>query len=219
MRILVAGAHGKVGRRLVEQLVADGHEVLGTVRDPAQFDELRGERVTPVLLDVTEDVPTQLAEAGVDDVDAIIYSIGAGPGSGPEPKQTVDRAGSDKLVSWAEDRGVRRYVIVSSHGAHDPSAGEGDFRAYLQAKRDADDRVADSSLNWTIVRPGGLTEDERTGHVATPSPSDGLGKIPRADVAAFLAAVVVRDDLAGVTTELVGGETPIEEAVEALART
>lgn len=217
MDVLVAGAHGGIGGRLVRLLARDGHRVFATVRREEQFDEVAGDGIEPVLLDVTDDVPGQLSDAGIETVDAIVYSIGAGAGSGPEKKKTVDRDGSNRLVDWAESHGVVRYLLVSSHGAHDPSIASGDFVAYLEAKKEADERLMASGLDWTIVRPGSLDDDEGDGRVALPSAEDGGGTTSRDDVAAFLAAAVAREDLGGVVTELTDGDVPIADALDRLA--
>ncbi len=217
MDILIAGGHGTIGGLLAPRFAADGYRVLSTVRKAEQRDEVAGEGIEPVILDVTGDVTSQLDAAGVTSVDAVVFTIGAGPGSGPEKKQTIDRDGAIKLADWAEAREVARFVLVSSHGAHDPTIADGDFGAYLEAKRDADDHLATTGLNWTIVRPGALTDHEGTGLVAMPDPEHGGGEIPRDDVAAFLRDVTLRDDLSGVITELTSGDLATEVAAERLA--
>lgn len=213
MRMLVAGSHGKVGRRLVPRLAAAGHEVVAMIRDPDQGQEMIELGGQPLVADLTGDVSE--APRGCD---AIIFTAGAGPGSGPEPKQTVDRGGAEKLIEAAEPLGVRRYVMVSSIGAHAPEKGYGPMRPYLEAKRQADDRLAASSLDWTIVRPGSLHDAPGNGLVRVNTELGSYGPVTRDDVAATLAAVVVRDDLNGVIFELFDGDTPIDEALDGLAR-
>lgn len=217
LRVLVAGAHGGIGRRLVRLLVEQGHTVWGSIRNPDHAQELIELGAEPLLVDVEGDVAEQVGDVA-DRLDAIVYSIGAGPGSGAAKKDTVDRAGSDKLVELAEQHGISRYVIVSSVGAHDPSSRDrGDvFRAYLEAKKAADERVAASSLDWTIVRPGRLTDDPGTGRITASTEPGGTGAVTRDDVAATIAAALVRDDLNGVTFELFNGDTPIDEALDRL---
>lgn len=212
MRILVAGSHGQIGQRLVHRLHARGHEVVAMIRSADQADELRDLGAEPVVADVEGDLGEQLGEV-LTDLDAIVYTVGAGPGSGPEPKDAVDRAGSDKLVDLAERHGIERYVLVSTIGAHDPSQASGDFRAYLEAKRAADDRLRASDLTWTIVRPGRLTDDPGTGQVTVRHEPGGSGSVPRDDVAAVLVEVVERDDLGGAVFELFEGDTPIAAAL------
>jgi uncharacterized protein YbjT (DUF2867 family) len=167
-----------------------------------------------------------LENAGVDEVvqhlrgaDAVVFAAGAGPGSGAERKDTVDRAAAVLLADAAIAAGVRRYVMVSAMGADEAPEGDGDdavFSAYLRAKAAADrDVLGRRELATTIVRPGLLTDDPATGQV-TVAEKTGRGSITRSDVAAVLAAVVDDDGTAGVTFEVIGGDTPIAIAVASL---
>lgn len=213
--MLVAGGRGGIGGRLARLLADRGDHVFATVRSADQVDEVGGDGVEAVVVDVTADVPAQLADAGVERVDAVVYAIGAGAGSGIRRKATIDMAGSDKLVAWAEGGGAPRFLEVSSHGAHDPGIADGEFVAYLLAKRAADLRLVSSGLDWVVVRPGTLHDDAASG-VATPAADEGGGRTSRDAVAAFLLACLDRDDLARVVTELTDGDTSVEAAVAAL---
>lgn len=215
MEIAIAGGHGKIGLILGRTLAARGDSVRGLIRNPEHGDDLRAAGVEPVLCD--------LELAGEDDVgaavrgaDAIVFAAGAGPGSGAERKRTMDLGGAVKLIAAAQAEGVSRYVIVSSMGAADPPAeGGGAFGEYLRAKGEADRALVASGLDYTIVRPGSLTDDAPTGRVAI-AESLARGEIPRADVAAVLAAVLAAPNAIGKAFELVSGETPIEAAVAGL---
>jgi uncharacterized protein YbjT (DUF2867 family) len=143
-------------------------------------------------------------------------AAGAGPGSGPARKRTVDYGGAVKLIDAAKANGVRRYLIVSSMGAGDPDAGAGPMRTYLQAKADADTAVRDSGLDFTIVRPGGLTDDPGTGRVEAAPSLGRRGSITRADTAAVLLAALDTPSTIGRTFEVLEGETPIAEAIGVL---
>lgn len=211
MRVLVAGSHGKVGQRLVARLARAGHEPVAMIRDAAQRDELRDLGGEPLVADLAGDVGD--APKGCD---AVVFTAGAGPGSGPEPKQTIDRGGAEKLVDAARRHGVRRYVMVSSIGAHDPASGGEKMRPYLEAKRQADEYLMGSDLDWTIVRPGSLTEDEGDDRIRASTELGHRAAVSRDDVAATLLAVLERDDLGGVMFELFDGDLPIPEALDAL---
>ena len=121
-----------------------------------------------------------------------------------------------KLIEAAKANGISRYLIVSSMGAADPPAEGGDsFAEYLRAKAEADRALMESGLDYTIVRPGMLSDDPPTGRVSV-APRLERGEISRADVAAVLLACLDRDETIGKAFDLVGGETPIEEALAAL---
>jgi uncharacterized protein YbjT (DUF2867 family) len=213
MDILVAGGHGQIARRLLKILADQGHTARGLIRKPEQAADLEAAGAVPVLGDLEND-PT--LEPYVQGADAVVFAAGAGPGSGPVRKRTVDLGAAVKLVDAAKAAGVRRYVIISSIGAQDPAAASDAMRPYLEAKAEAEDALARSGLEYTIVRPGLLTDEAATGLV-----SAGLeverGEIPRADVASVLLAVLEADGPTGRKTfNVVAGDTPIEEAVRSL---
>ena len=218
MRVVIAGGHGQIALILERKLSARGDSVAGFIRNPAQVVDLEAAGAGALVLD--------LEKASVDEVaghlrgaDAVVFAAGAGPGSGAARKETVDRDAALLLADAAEAAGVDRYVMVSAMAA-DPQATADDevFQAYLRAKGVADDAIRSrAGLNWTIVRPGALTNDAGTGRVAI-AESTGRGSIPRADVAAVLVAVLDEPRTAGRSFDLISGETPIAEAVSALAR-
>lgn len=213
IEVAIAGGHGKIGLLLGKLLVEQGHTVLGLIRNPDQEDGLHAVGVEPVLCDLEADDDVGEAVAGVD---AVVFAAGAGAGSGVERKRTMDLGGAVKLIEAAKEKGIGRYVIVSSMGAADPPAEGGDaFGEYLRAKAAADRALVESGLDYTIVRPGMLTDEPPTGRVEIGSRVE-RAEVPRADVAAVLAAVLVAPNAIGETFELISGETPIEDAVAAL---
>lgn len=212
MDVVVVGGHGKIAMRLLASLAARGDGARGVIRDPGQAAELEALGAGAVVCDIESE---PLGDA-VEGADAVVFAAGAGPGSGPERKRTVDFGGAVALIEAAKDRGIGRYVIVSSIGAHDPSRGEGDFRAYLQAKHDADAALMASGLDYTIVRPGSLNDDPGTGRVALHTELGRRGGVPREDVAAVLVEVLGAENTIGSTFELFEGETPVAEAVRRL---
>jgi uncharacterized protein YbjT (DUF2867 family) len=213
MDVVIAGGHGQVALLLERQLADRGDRVRALIRNPDHGIDVERAGAEAVVCDLERE-----DDLGpyVEGADAVVFAAGAGPGSGPERKRTVDLGGAVKLIEACEDRGVKRYAIVSSIGAHDPKAGPEQMRPYLEAKADADRALMASSLDWTVVRPGGLTDDEGTGRVTVTTDMSVRGPIPRADVAATLAAVLHEDATIGKAFVLVSGETPIEEALQAL---
>jgi uncharacterized protein YbjT (DUF2867 family) len=213
MDVLVAGGHGQVALRLLGLLAAEGHRARGLIRKAGQAADLEAVGAVAVLGDLEADA--SLAEY-VQGADAVVFAAGAGPGSGPERKRTVDLGGAVKLVDAARAVGVHRYVMVSSIGADRPHAS-GPMRPYLEAKAEADHYLMASGLDWTIVRPGALTDDPGTGRVRVSTELGGRGQVPRDDVAAVIAEVLDAPTTIGVTFEVFGGDRSVAEAVRSLA--
>jgi uncharacterized protein YbjT (DUF2867 family) len=197
-------------------LVEDGHEVRGLVRKEEQTGDIETDGAEPVLVDLeAEEVEGGIGEA-VEGCDAIVFAAGAGPGSGDARKETMDYGGAAKLVEAAEGRGVRRYLLLSAMGASDPEGGSEAMRPYLRAKARADERLAQSGLDYTIIRPGSLTEDEGTGSIEASEKLGRRGEIPREDVARTFADALEDENTYHKTIEILSGETPIQEALARL---
>ncbi len=214
MDVLIAGGHGKIARRLIRLMAHQGHTARGLIRNPDHAADIVADGGVPVLCDLERDDVTPHVRG----TSAIVFAAGAGPGSGPERKRTVDLGAAVKCVEAAEALGVARFVIVSSIGAHDPEAGPEAMRPYLRAKAEADARVAAGSLDWTIVRPGSLTDDPGTGRVDVSTTLGGSGPVPRDDVALVLAETLRAPGTIRLTFEVFSGETPVREAVHAPGR-
>jgi uncharacterized protein YbjT (DUF2867 family) len=213
MDVLVAGGHGKIALRLLRLLAADGHRARGLVRKPGQAADLEALGAVAVLGDLEADASL---DEYVQGAGAVVFAAGAGPGSGPERKRTVDLGGAVKLVDAALAVGVQRYVMISSIGADRLDAGSGSMRPYLEAKAEADRYLTASGLEYTIIRPGSLTDDPGTGRVRVSTELGDRGRVPRDDVAAVIAEVLDAPNTIGVTFELFGGELPLAEAVRSL---
>jgi uncharacterized protein YbjT (DUF2867 family) len=199
-------------------LAALGDAPAGLIRRREQADDLRNAGAEPVLCDL-ESASVEEVAAHLQGVDAAVFAAGAGPGSGAARKETVDRAAAVLFADAAERTGVRRYIMISAMGVdHEPPEGTDPvFAAYLRAKRAADDDVrAREGLDWTILRPGMLTDDPGTGRVNLAART-GRGRVSRDDVAAVLAALLNAPDTAGRTLELIGGTVPVADAVAAAA--
>lgn len=214
MKVLVAGANGNTARRIVRGLAREGHEVRGLVRKEEQTPNVRDDGAEPVLCDLEKEEADGAVGDAVDGCDAIIFAAGAGAGSGAARKETMDYGGAVKLVEAAEGRGVDRYLMLSSTGADDPDAREEAMRPYLSAKGRADQRLRDSGLDYTIVRPGRLTDDEGTGRIVAAESLGRRGEIPRQDVAATFVAALENPNTIGKTFEILSGDTTIEEALK-----
>jgi nucleoside-diphosphate-sugar epimerase len=214
MDVAIAGGHGKIARRLASLLAARGDHVRGLIRNQNHAAAVRATGAEPVQCDLEHDDVGLIAEA-IEGAGAVVFAAGAGPGSGTARKLTMDRDGAIKLLDAARAVGTQRYVIISSIGAESPPPGDEPFSVYLQAKAAADAAVAASDRDWTIVRPGPLTDDPGTDRVrlaVEPFRAD----VTRDDVAAVLAAALPEQRSHGVTMYLGGGEDPVEQALGAV---
>lgn len=213
MKVLVAGAHGQTARHLVRMLAEDGHEVRGLVRKEEQMPDVEEDGADPVLCDLeTEDVGG--VTRAVECCDAIVFAAGAGPGSGAARKETMDYGGAVKLIEAAERHGVRRYLMLSSTGADDPESRDEKMRPYLEAKGRADERLRNSGLDFTIIRPGRLTNEKGTGRIDAAESLGRYGEISREDIARAFVLALEAENTSGKTFEILSGDTPIEEAIE-----
>lgn len=215
MRVVIAGGHGKIAKLLERELAGRGDTAVGLIRNTDHAAALRAAGAHPIVCDLEHsDVDTVAGH--LTDADAVVFAAGAGPGSGTDRKDTVDRAAAVLLADAAQAAGVRRYLLVSSMGVDTPPTAGTDevWAAYLRAKKAAEDDVTGRDLDVTVLRPGRLTDDEPTGrvelaHHVTP------GAVTRTDVARVLLALLYAPATAGLTLELVGGETPIADAIHA----
>jgi uncharacterized protein YbjT (DUF2867 family) len=213
MDVAVAGGHGQVALRLLGLLASRGDRARGLIRNPDHRADLEAAGAEPIVVDLEGDDDVA---AGIAGADAVVFAAGAGSGSGPERKKTVDLGGALKLIDAAKANGVDRYVIVSSMGAGDPPPGSEGMAPYLQAKAAADEAVAASGLDYTIVRPGGLTNDPGTGRIEAAASLGRRGSIPRDDVAATLVAVLDEPATIGKTFEILSGDAEIADALRDL---
>ncbi len=212
MDVAIAGGHGQVARRLIRLLAGDGHTARALIRNPAHAADVESDGGVPVVCDLEQESPT----AHLGGADALVFAAGAGPGSGAERKRTVDLGAALACITAAVVAGVPRFVIVSSVGAQDPDAGPEAMRPYLHAKAEADQAVATSGLEWTIVRPGSLTDDPGTGLVEATEDLGRRGPVPRDDVALVLLETLLAPETVGRTFVVVAGDTPARDAVRNL---
>jgi uncharacterized protein YbjT (DUF2867 family) len=217
MRIVIAGGHGQIALHLERRLAERGHEAVGIVRNPDHVGDLETIGARAAVLDLEQSTVDDVAQV-VHGADAVVFAAGGGPGSGAARKETVDKGAAILLADAAEQAGVRRYLMVSAIGTEkaDPSSDD-IMQVYLRAKQAADDDLRARDLDWTVVKPGRLTNDPGTGRVRVGAPGTiEYGEIPRDDVAAVLMALLESSGGRRTTFDLVGGDTPVDEAVASL---
>ena len=218
MRVVIAGGHGKIALLLERLLAERGDEAVGLIRNPAQVADVQKAGAEAVVCDLEAASADELA-ALLSGADAVVFAAGAGPGSGAPRKDSVDRAASVLMADAAQRAGVRRFVQVSSMGAGQPPRPGSDevWAAYITAKTAAEADLRARDLDWTILRPGGLTDAPATGRIRLALPPVPRGSIPRADVAAVITALLDNPGTRHQTLELVGGDSPVAAAVHSLS--
>ncbi|RPE78930.1 MULTISPECIES: SDR family oxidoreductase [unclassified Frondihabitans] len=223
MRIVIAGGHGKIAQLLERQLSTAGHDPVGIVRNTDHVADLEKVGARALVLDLERTDVATLA-GHLDGADAVVFAAGGGGSSGAERKLTIDRDGAILLADAAEAAGVSRYVLVSAMHTDDfdakraelPAADDDVFQVYLRAKSEADANVrARDGLDWTIVRPGTLTDDPATGTIAVGSRLDS-GEISRADVADVIATSLIEGTAVKTQFEVTAGEIPIGDALSTI---
>lgn len=214
MRVVIAGGHGQIALLLERILAERGDTPVGIVRNPDHVADVEKTGGEAVVLDLEKTDVESVAEV-VRGTDAVVFAAGGGPHSGAARKETVDRGAAVLLADAAEQAGVRRYVMISSMGTEkaDPDS-EDVFQVYLRAKKAADDDLRRRDLDWTIVRPGRLTDAPAAGRVQVGTLA--RGEVPRADVAAVLAAVLTTDRTIGRAFDLLAGHQTVEAALTGL---
>lgn len=215
-KIFIVGAAGKVGRRLSPLLAARGHQVTALHRNPQQADELRSLGAAPVSGSLTELDAAGLAKL-MSGSEAVIFSAGAG-GAGMELTNAIDGRGLELSVEAAKLAGVKRFILVSAF----PEALRGEkisegFENYIAVKKRSDIYLANSDLDWVILRPGTLLDSAGTGKVRA-GLAISYGNVPRDDVAATLVEIVEQPAVSRVIIELTEGDTPVHDALRAFAR-
>src|SRR5450755_2477863 len=213
MRIAIAGGHGKIALALTRRLDAHGGSVASLIRNPNHEHDVRARGGEPIVCDLERATVDQVARA-IAGADAVVFAAGAGPGSGARRKLTVDRDGAIRLLEAAVAAGVPRYEMISSVGAENPPDDDDVFSVYLRAKAEADAALQASDREWTIVRPGRLTDEPGTGRVRVDL-EPLRGDVPRADVAAVLDDLLERADAARRVLYLNAGETDLTQALDA----
>ena len=209
MKVLVIGAHGNTGKRVVKRLKESRHEALAMIRDTNQraaFDELG---VATVLADL--EYPIDHAVVGCV---AVIFAAGSGGHTGKDKTVLVDQIGAIRSMVTAQVHGAHRYVMLSSINADMNSQSK--IAHYHKAKGHADHHLRESELDYTIICPGGLRDDPGNGRVAVSADCHISGITTRDNLAAALVACLDIESTIGKTFSLLEGETPLEEALRSI---
>jgi uncharacterized protein YbjT (DUF2867 family) len=214
MRIVIAGGHGQIAQQFGRLVAAAGHHPVGMVRNPAHMTELQEAGIEPAIIDLENTDVAEMTDI-VRGADAVVFAAGGGPDGNAQRKETVDKAAAIMLADAAQAAGVRRYVMISAMGTEQADPESDDvFQVYLRAKQAADDDVRSRDLDWTIIRPGRLTDDVPTGRVAVGRLEPG--SVTRGDVAHVLAEVLETDAAIGKTFDVLNGDDPVNRAVAGL---
>lgn len=214
-KVFIIGAAGGVGRRLVQQLTQRGHEALAMHRNPEQASELAALGGKPVFGDLLTLDVASLANS-MRGSDVVVFSAGAGGKGGMEMTNAIDGHGLELAVAAAKEANLQRFLLVSAF----PEAGRGKqmperFENYMAVKKRADVHLAESGLDWVILRPGTLTDEPGDGKVRL-GPAIPYGKVARDNVAEALAELVERPRASRIIIELTDGDSPVAEAIEGL---
>jgi len=212
MHVFIAGANGQIGQYLLQEMAESDHEARALIRDPEQGPKLQQLGATET---VVGDLEKDCSEA-MRGCDAVIFTAGSGPHTGPDKTIDVDQDGAIRLMDTAKSMGIKRFIMVSAMRAEEPDKGPEKLRHYLWAKRKADDHLRNCGLDYTIVRPGRLTNEDGTGKVEVRDRLMEFGEIPRQDVARVLLAVLDSDNTSHCVFDVVSGDVPITEALAKL---
>lgn len=217
-KVVIAGGHGQIAAHLIRLLAARGDAAVALIRNPDHAADVQAWGGQPLVLDLESADVRTVADA-LTGADAAVFAAGAGPGSGPARKDTVDRAAAVLLADAAEHAQVRRFIQISAFGAGEAAPAEGDesWIAYVIAKTAAEEDLrARGGLDWTILRPGLLTDQEPTGSVTLSASRIERGSVTRADVAAVTAELLTAPNTVHDILFLTEGAIPITRAVHAL---
>ncbi|MGB5980537.1 MAG: SDR family oxidoreductase [Nonlabens sp.] len=208
--VLVAGATGTTGNKIINLLgQLQYFNPIAMVRKEEQKAQFQAKKIDCVLADLEQDVSHAFEGR---QIDKVIFAAG----SGGKKVEAVDRDGAIKMVDAAKNKGIRKFVMLSSMGADNPQEAD-DLKDYLQAKHKADEHLKNSGLNYSIVRPGSLTDDELTNTITLSKKLDEMGEISRENVAQTLVHTLNDDVANGETFEIIKGDTLIGKALDKIS--
>lgn len=214
MKVLIIGANGQIGKETVALLGKSKHNVRAMVRDENQRAELEKRGGEVVVADLEKDF-----ERVFEGCEAVIFTAGSGGHTGPDKTELVDRQGAMKAIDLAKKHSVKRFLIVSSMNADTPDNGPDSMKHYYKAKGDADQHLQASGLNYTIVRPGRLSNDSGNGKIEAAEKIENPTRdrhIPRQDVAQVMVTSLETENTSHRAFEVLSGHTPIEQALKSV---
>lgn len=214
--IFVIGAAGKVGIRLVRKLAIRGHRVGALHRKREQESTLAAAGATPIFGSIQIVDARSLANI-IDGCDVVVFTAGAG-GAGIEQTNAIDGRGLETAVDAAKLAGVRRFILVSAfpEAWREMENSEG-FENYIAVKKLADAYLADTELDWVILRPGTLSDEPGTGMIKA-NAALPYGTVTRDDVAETIVALIEEPAVRRSIVELTNGEDAVADAVAKLGR-
>ncbi len=214
MKVLVIGANGQIGRKVTRKLSQKNHNVVAMVRKESQMADMEKLGAKAVLADLEKDI----SPAFKDHLDAVIFTAGSGGGTGKDKTISIDLQGAKKSIDEAVKNKVPRYIMISALGANHAEETPEDIRHYMVAKSEADQYLVQSELNYTILRPGRLTDESGSGSVMAAEQLEdyGDGKISRDNVATTTALILDKPNTHKKLIEILDGPTPVGDAIEAI---
>src|SRR5699024_2469283 len=214
MRVLIVGANGQIGSHVVEKLNnTDTIKPVAMVRKQEQADAFNAKGVATKLVDLegyVEDI-----EQAMDDVDAVVFTAGSGGSTGPDKTLIIDLDGAAKTIEAAKNKGIKRFVMVSAIYANNRKDWNQDIKHYYVAKHHADRILIESGLDYTIIRPGGLTNEPGIGTINV-AENLQVDSVTREDVAETIVASLQADNTINKSFDLVNGDTDIVKAVKSI---
>jgi len=214
MKVLVVGANGQIGKHLITYIgEEEGIRAKAMIRDEKQAEFFKENHAEVVVCDLEDDIPAIVKAA--EGCDAIVFTAGSGPHTGKDKTLMIDLDGAVKTIEAAKRAGIKRYVMISSFDTTREAIQEApeSFAPYVVAKHYADEWLRATDLDYTIIHPGALTNDEPTGNVEL-AETVGRNDVPRADIAKVILATLQNDSTIGKAFQIVKGTEAIEEAIE-----
>ncbi|MEN3293001.1 MAG: hypothetical protein V7642_2254 [Burkholderiales bacterium] len=210
MTTLLIGANGRSGRPIATRLAEAKIPFRAMIRDEQQQEHFSRLGADVVVADLTEDFSHAL-----DGVDTVIFTAGSAETEGSESERLIDRDAIIKAVDYAKQRGIQRFIVISTLLAPAPERGPEALRHYVQMKRESDDYLINSGLDYVVLRPGPLTTEPETGRIAVTEDPSARKPVAREDVAAVVMEAL-QGGLSNRIIGFIGGDVPIREALKAV---